>query len=384
MNRGPLSGMTVIELAGLGPAPYAGMLLAELGAEVIRIDRPGGSGILVGHEAVDILNRGKKSVLLDLKQPHAVNALLQLVATADVLIEGYRPGVTERLGIGPDDCLSQNPRLIYGRMTGWGQSGPLAQRAGHDIDYIAITGALHALGPHDGPPTIPLNLIGDFGGGATYLVMGILAALHETDRSGLGQVVDSAIVDGTAHLMSAVHMQMAAGIWDDRRGTNMLDGGAPYYSVYETADHEFMAVGAIEPKFYEELISVLDVQLDPALQDDRTTWPSSRDQLARAFAQKTQSEWTEWFSETDACVAPVLNTRNAMAHPHMMARETMVERDGVLQAAPAPRFSRTKTVLGSPPPLPGMHTTEILRRVGMAGAEQLHQDAEKHHIEVAS
>jgi alpha-methylacyl-CoA racemase len=384
MNIGPLSGMTVIELAGLGPAPFAGMLLAELGAEVIRIDRPGGSGILGGHEAVDILNRGKKSVLLDLKRPRAVNALLQLVATADVLIEGYRPGVAERLGVGPDDCFRQNPRLIYGRMTGWGQSGPLAQRAGHDIDYIAITGALHALGPHDGPPTIPLNLIGDFGGGATYLVMGILAALRETDRSGLGQVVDSAIVDGTTHLMSAVHMQMAAGIWDDRRGTNMLDGGAPYYSVYETADHEFMAVGAIEPKFYEELISVLDVQLDPALQDERTTWPSSRDQLARAFAQKTQSEWTERFSETDACVAPVLNTRNAMAHPHLMARETIVERDGVLQAAPAPRFSRTKTVLGTPPPLPGMHTTEILRRVGMAGVEQPHQDADKHHIEVAS
>lgn len=371
MTAGPLAGTRVIELAGLGPAPFAAMLLAELGAEVIRIDRPGGSGILTGHEAVDLLNRGKKSVLLDLKRPEAVEAALVIIAGADVLIEGYRPGVAEKLGLGPDECLARNPKLIYGRMTGWGQDGPLAQRAGHDIDYIAITGALHAIGTQDGPPSIPLNLIGDFGGGANYLVIGILAALREADRSGQGQVIDAAIVDGAAHLMTAIHMLMATGSWGEERGVNMLDGGAPYYSVYRTSDGEYISVGAVERKFYVELIARLGVALDPALQDDKSAWPQARAALAEVFAAKTQAEWAGVFVDSDACVAPVLSTRNALAHPHLVARGTLVERDGLIQSAPAPRFSRTKTVLAPPPAVPGTHTREVLKELGIDGAEDL-------------
>ena len=371
MSTGPLAGTRVIELAGLGPAPFAAMLLAELGAEVIRIDRPGGSGVLAGHEAVDLLNRGKKSVLLDLKKPEAVEAALKIVAGADVLIEGYRPGVAEKLGLGPEECLAQNPKLIYGRMTGWGQDGPLAQRAGHDVDYIAITGALHAIGPHGGPPSIPLNLIGDFGGGANYLVIGILAALREADRSGQGQVIDAAIVDGAAHLMTAIHMLMGTGTWGDERGKNMLDGGAPYYSVYQTSDNEYMSVGAVERKFYVELIERLGLDLDPALQDVQAAWPLSRAALTEVFAGKTQAYWAGLFADSDACVAPVLNTRSALEHPHLMARGTLVERDGLIQSAPAPRFSRTTTVLASPPVVPGAHTREILAGLGLKVAEDL-------------
>ncbi|MEE1764920.1 MULTISPECIES: CaiB/BaiF CoA transferase family protein [unclassified Streptomyces] len=371
MADGPLAGCRVLELAGIGPGPFAGMTLADLGAEVVRVDRPGGSGLFAGFEHVDVLNRGKKSVLLDLKRPDAVRAVLDMAARADVLIEGYRPGVAERLGLGPDDCLASNPRLVYGRMTGWGQDGPLARLAGHDIGYIALTGALHAVGSAGGPPQIPLNLVGDFGGGGTYLVIGVLAALREAERTGRGQIVDAAIVDGTAHLLAGTHMLLATGTWQDERGVNLLDGGAPFYAVYETSDGRHMAVGALEPKFYAELLAVLGLDEDPAAQHDRTGWPRLRERLAAAFASRTQDEWAKAFSASDACVAPVLSLREASDHPHIRARGTLVERDGVLQPAPAPRFSATPTALGSPPPVPGRHTADVLESWDVEDAEGL-------------
>ena len=371
MADGPLSGCRVLELAGIGPGPFAGMTLADLGAEVVRVDRPGGSGLFAGFEHVDVLNRGKRSVLLDLKRPDAVRAVLDMAARADVLIEGYRPGVAERLGLGPDDCLARNPRLVYGRMTGWGQDGPLARLAGHDIGYIALTGALHAVGSAGGPPQIPLNLVGDFGGGGTYLVIGVLAALREAERTGRGQIVDAAIVDGTAHLLAGTHMLLATETWQDERGVNLLDGGAPFYAVYETSDGRHMAVGALEPKFYAELLAVLGLDEDPAAQHDRAGWPRLRERLAAAFASRTQDEWAEAFSASDACVAPVLSLREAADHPHIRARGTLVERDGVLQPAPAPRFSATPTALGSPPPVPGRHTADVLESWDVEDAEAL-------------
>lgn len=269
---GPLNGCRVIELAGLGPAPFAAMTLADMGAEVVRIERPGGSAFFPGLEHLDILNRGKKSVALDLKDTRAVEAVLEMVMKADILVEGYRPGVAERLGLGPEQFLSRNPRLVYGRMTGWGQTGPLSHSAGHDIGYIALTGALHAIGPGDGPPQIPLNLVGDFGGGANYLVMGVLAALRHADRSGEGQVVDAAIVDGAAHLLASTHMMIATDAWSDERGSNMLDGGWPFYAVYECSDSKHVAVGALEPQFYAELLRLLELDIDPKNQHDRNQW----------------------------------------------------------------------------------------------------------------
>lgn len=368
---GPLAGCKVVELAGLGPAPFAAMTLADLGAEVIRIDRPGGAGVYPGVPQQDVLNRGKKSVLLDLKQPEAVRAVLRMVREADILLEGYRPGVAERLGVGPDDCWRENPALVYGRMTGWGQVGPLAATAGHDIDYIAITGALHAVGEAGGPPQIPLNLVGDFGGGGSYLVIGVLAAWHEARGSGRGQVVDAAIVDGVAHLLSGTHAMMATGTWADERGSNLLDGGAPFYQVYETADGGHLAVGALEGKFYAELLDKLGLDEDPAAQYDRAGWPRLRDRLAEAFAERSLAEWTTVFADSDACVAPVLGLRAAAQHPHIAARGSIVERDGILQAAPAPRFSRTRAVLGAAPPRPGEHTREVLAASGVRELEGL-------------
>ncbi|NJC71171.1 CoA transferase [Planosporangium thailandense] len=366
MNSGPLSGVRVLELAGIGPGPFAGMMLADLGAEVVRVDRPGGSGFFTGVEHLDVLNRGKRSVLLDLKYPAAVEAVLTMVARADVLIEGYRPGVAERLGLGPEACQARNPRLVYGRMTGWGQDGPLAQRAGHDVDFIALTGALHAIGAAGGPPQIPLNLLGDFGGGGTYLVIGVLAALREADRTGRGQVVDAAIVDGVSHLLAGTHTLLATGAWADERGVNLLDGGAPFYSVYETADGRYMAVGALEPKFYAELLAALGLDEDPRKQYDRSGWPALRARIAAAFAGRTQAEWAQVFADSDACVAPVLSLHEAARHPHVTARGSILERDGLPQPAPAPRFSATPTALGTPPPVPGQHTYEVLREWGVA------------------
>jgi alpha-methylacyl-CoA racemase len=335
---GPLSGCRVVELAGIGPGPFAGMILADLGAEVVRIDRPAAGDGPPQRAGADVLGRGKKSVALDLKRPEAVAAVLDLVAGADALIEGFRPGVTERLGLGPAQCLARNPRLVYGRMTGWGQDGPLAAQAGHDIGYIAVTGALHAIGAAGGPPQIPINLLGDFGGGSTYLVIGVLAALWAVRNGAPGQVVDAAIIDGTAHLLAMTHGMLAAGGWADDRGVNLLDGGAPFYSVYATAD---MAVGALEPKFYAEFTARLGLDEDPARQHDRRGWDALRGRIAAKFAARTQAEWTEVFSASDACVAPVLGLREAAEHPHIAARGTLVESGGVLQAAPAPRFSAT-------------------------------------------
>jgi alpha-methylacyl-CoA racemase len=351
---GPLSGCRVVELAGIGPGPFAGMILADLGAEVVRVDRPAtGEQGLPHRMGFDVLGRGKKSVVLDLKRPEDVAAVLDLVAGADVLIEGYRPGVTERLGLGPAQCLARNPRLVYGRMTGWGQDGPLAQQAGHDIGYIALTGALHAIGEAGGPPQIPLNLLGDFGGGGTYLVIGVLAALVAVRGGGPGQVVDAAIVDGTAHLLAMTHGMLASGTWADERGVNLLDGGAPFYAVYPTADGRHMAVGAIEPKFYAELLAGLGLDEDPARQHDRGGWQALRGRIAAAFAARTQAEWTAVFSGSDACVAPVLSLREAADHPHIAARGTLVTRDGVMQAAPAPRFSATPAGPAAAPPARG-------------------------------
>jgi alpha-methylacyl-CoA racemase len=309
-------------------------------------------------------------VALNLKDPDGVTVALRLIERADVLLEGYRPGVMERLGLGPDACLSRNPRLVYGRMTGWGQTGPLALRAGHDITYIALTGALHAIGPASGPPVIPLNLLGDFAGGSLYLVAGVLAALVERTKSGRGQVVDAAIVDGTASLLTQLAGFLSAGIWTDARGKNLLDGGAPWYAVYETADGGHVAVGAIEPKFYDELVSRLGLATeDLPGQWDTHRWPVLREALAAAFRRKTRDEWGRLFADSDACVAPVLSLTEAAAHPHLDGRHVFVERHGIREPAPAPRFSRTPTALTRPPCRLGEHTEEVLRDVDLTDEE---------------
>jgi alpha-methylacyl-CoA racemase len=363
---GPLHGVRVLEIGGIGPGPFAGLIMADMGAHVIRVDRPGGAAIFPGPPTLDVLNRGKRSVCLDLKNPAAVEVLLTLAARSDILIEGHRPGVAERMGFGPESCRAANPALVYGRMTGWGQDGPMADRAGHDISYIALTGALHAIGPAGGPPQIPLNLVGDFGGGGTYLVMGVLAALLEARSTGVGRTVDAAIVDGAAHLLAGIHGLMNTGTWQDEPGVNMLDGGAPYYAIYETEDGRHMAVGAIEPPFYRALLEVLELsEIDPIQQNDQMTWPRTRQALKTAFASKTQSEWAALFAPTDACTTPVLSMREAAEDPHLRARGTVVDRRGFIQPAPAPRFNRTDPTLGSPPPQPGEHTVQVLESLGI-------------------
>jgi alpha-methylacyl-CoA racemase len=349
-TEGPLTGTRVVELAGMGPAPHAAMLLADLGADVVRVQRPRPGG--VAEDAGDRPPRGRRIVEADLKDPDGRDAVLGLAARADVLIEGFRPGVTERLGLGPSDCAAVNPALVYARMTGWGQDGPLASTAGHDINYISITGVLHAIGREGHPPAIPLNLVGDFGGGSAYLVMGVLAALVERQRSGRGQVIDAAIVDGVGSLAQAIWTMRGSGRWNDRRGTNRLDSGAPFYDVYATSDGGYMAVGALEPRFYTELVTRLG--LDPATlppQQDRAGWPALRQVFARTFASRTRAEWTAVFEGTDACATPVLSFAEAAAHPHLAAREALIELDGVTQPAAAPRFSRTPArTPGTPPP----------------------------------
>ncbi|GAB3841038.1 CaiB/BaiF CoA transferase family protein [Dactylosporangium cerinum] len=359
---GPLHGLRVVELAGIGPGPFAAMLLADLGADVVRVDRAGGGSPIGADPTGDLLNRGKRSIAVDLKQPAGVETVLGLAGRAHALIEGWRPGVAERLGVGPDAVLARNPALVYGRMTGWGQHGPLATTAGHDVDYIALAGALHPIGPAGGPPQIPVNLVGDFGGGSLYLVVGILAALREADRTGRGQVVDAAIVDGTAHLTTLLHGLRAAGRWQDRRGANLLDGGAPFYAVYETADARHMAVGALEPQFYAELLRRLDLDREPDLpgQHDTAGWPRLRRVFAARFATRTREEWTHHFAGGDACVTPVLTLDESTRDAHLAARGTFVERHGTIQPAPAPRFSATPAELTGPPPLPGQHGRQIL------------------------
>ena len=368
-GTGPLKGVRVVEIAGIGPGPHAATLLADLGADVIRVERPGGA-LSPGTRETDLLTRGRPSVALDLKRPEAVETVLALVEDADVLLEGMRPGATERLGLGPDECLARNPRLVYGRMTGWGQDGPLAKAAGHDMNYISIAGALHGLGQDAHRPHFPTNLLGDFGGGSTYLVIGVLAALLEARGSGQGQVVDAAIVDGTAHVSAMFAGMLASGFAHERRAANLLDGGAPYYDVYETADGRHMSVGALEPQFYAVLVDLLGLTDLPS-RDDLAQWPVIKAAFTRRFKERTQAEWTEVFDGTDACVAPVLPLTEAAEHPHLRARGTYVDRDGVLQPAPAPRFSRTEATLTTGPSAPGGQTREALTAWGVADVDAL-------------
>ena len=339
---GPLHGLKVIELAGIGPGPMAAMLLADMGASVLRVDRKEASGLGVPRpERFDLLLRNRRSIPLDLKQPAAVNLVLDLVARSDVLIEGFRPGVTERLGLGPEICLEKNPKLIYGRITGWGQQGPLANAVGHDINYIALTGALHAIGRAGQAPTVPLNLVGDFGGGTLYLVMGILAALHEMKSSGNGQVVDAAMVDGVASLMTQPHGTFAAGMMSNDRGTNITDSGAPFYDTYQCSDGKWVSIGAVEKKFYAEVLRLLGLDALLADQWNRGAWTDAKDQIANAIKTRPRDEWCTVFEDTESCFAPVLTLDEAPHHPHLRARGTYVEIDGVTQPAPAPRFSRS-------------------------------------------
>ena len=366
---GPLTGLKVVELAGIGPGPFAAMLLADMGADVIRVDRPGEVNVIPPES--DALRRGRRSVVLDLRSPAGVEAVLALADRADVLIEGYRPGVTERLGVGPEDCWARNPALVYGRITGWGQHGPLAHAAGHDLSYLAITGALHAMGRRGEPPAVPLNLVGDFGGGSMYLVMGVLAALFEARRSGRGQVVDAAIVDGAASLTTLMHGMMAAGQWRDQRGVNLLDTGVPWYDVYQTSDGQWMAAGPLEPKFFAEFMTLLGLEPRETERADPRAWPTLRERIAAAFATRSRAEWTEIFEGTDACVAPVLSLTEAADHPHLAARGTFTEVAGVRQPAPAPRFSRTPAAVQGPPARPGAHTREALLDWGVPGVDAL-------------
>ena len=346
---GPLNGLKVIELAGIGPGPMCAMLLADLGATVLRIERKDPSGLGVPRPArFDLLLRNRRSMPLDLKQRASVDFVLELASRSDVLMEGFRPGVAERLGLGPDVCLERNPRLIYGRVTGWGQTGPLAQVPGHDINYIALTGALHAIGRAGQPPAVPLNLVGDFGGGTLYLALGILAALHEMKSSGKGQVVDAAMVDGVASLMTQPHGTFAAGMMTNERGTNITDSGAPFYDVYECSDGLWIALGAVEKKFYAEALRVLGLESLLAEQWNRDRWSAAKAQIAEKVKTRTRSEWCRMFEGTESCFAPVLSLEEAPQHPHLLERATYLEIDGVVQPAPAPRFSRTVP----PTPLP--------------------------------
>lgn len=344
--NGPLAGLRVVEFAGIGPGPYAAMLLADMGADVVRIDREGAV-----RRKNDVTLRGRRIIALDLKQPEHIASALDLIDRAEVVIEGFRPGVMERLGLGPDVALARNPKLVYGRMTGWGQSGPLAPWAGHDIDYIAITGALAAIGPREGKPVPPLNLVGDFGGGSLYLVMGILAAVMSARQSGQGQVVDCAISDCVVHMLSMFHGMLASGTWSTERGANMLDGGAPYYTTYECADGKHLAVGALEPQFYATLRAKAGLsgpEFDE--QRDQAQWPDQHARAAAIFRTKTRDEWAAILEGSDACAAPIMTMAEAPSHPHLKAREAFVTIDGVVQSAPAPRFSATPTQAGTPSP----------------------------------
>ena len=365
---GPLTGLRVVELAGLGPAPYACMLLAELGADVVRVDRPGGGSLIVDPSR-DALNRSRPSVAVDLKSAGGREVLLRLLDGADVLVEGLRPGVLERLGVGPDEALARNPRLVYARMTGWGQDGPVAQRAGHDINYLGLTGALHAIGTAD-TPIVPLNIGADFGGGSMFLLVGILAALVERATSGRGQVVDAAMVDGASSLITMVYGLLGAGLWQDRRAANLLDGGAPFYDTYVCADGRHVAVGALEPQFYAAFVEGLGLTgALPGAQYDLAHWPEHRRLFAEAFATRPRDEWAEAFAGTDACVTPVLALGEAPVHPHLAARGTFVEQDGASQPGPAPRFSRTPGAVRGAPRRPGADTREALTDWGFSADE---------------
>jgi alpha-methylacyl-CoA racemase len=364
---GPLQGVKVIEMAGIGPGPFTAMMLADMGAEVLRVDRPNAR---VLNPEKDVLNRGRRSIAVDLKHPDGVQTVLRLVEQADAIIEGFRPGVMERLGLGPDECLARNPKIVYGRMTGWGQDGPLSRAAGHDINYIAIAGVLNNFKRIGERPVPPNNLVGDFGGGGLLLAFGLVCALLEASRSGQGQVVDAAMVDGAAVLSTMIHAFVAMGIWQDNPGHNMLDTGAPFYEVYETADGKYMAIGAIEHQFYAELLDrtgLKDEELP--FQMNRDEWPSLKERFTALFMSKTRDEWQSVLEGTDACAVPVLSMTEAPTHPHNVARQTFVVRDGVTQPAPAPRFSRTNAEIARPPTAPGGHTGEALADWGFSADE---------------
>jgi len=355
---GPLTGIRVVEMAGIGPGPFTAMMLSDLGAEVIRVDRLSHKG--TGHRA-NVLNRGRKSIAVDLKNPRGVETTLRLIEQADVVLEGFRPGVMERLGLGPEECLSVNPRLIFGRMTGWGQTGPLSQAAGHDINYISIAGALGAMGYADRPPAPPLNLVGDFGGGAMYLLTGILAALVERATSGQGQIIDAAMTDGTASLLSPFFGLMAMNMWTTDRFSNRLDGGAFYYGSYECSDGKYISIGSLEPQFYALLLEKAEIT-DPEFQEqlDEAAWPAKREKLNQLFKTRTRQQWCDIMEGTDVCFAPVLDLNEAPTHPHNIDRKTFVELEGVVQPAPAPRFSRTQGEIQGPAAMAGEHTREVL------------------------
>jgi alpha-methylacyl-CoA racemase len=384
---GPLAGVRVVELAGIGPGPFAAMMLADMGADVVRVDRAADVGAPSGPAGIaglrppapgtgsapagphpDVVRRGRRSIGVDVKHPDGRQVVLDLAARSDALLEAFRPGVAERLGLGPDDCRAVNPRLVYGRMTGWGQQGPLATTAGHDIGYIALTGALHGSRRAGERPVPPMNLLGDMGGGAMMLAFGVVCALLEAGRSGRGQVVDASIVDGTAALATFVLGLRNQGAWPAPAGRNLLDTGAPFYEVYTCADGREVAVGALEPKFYAELLRLSGMDDHPELAPERrmdpTTWAAAKHRWAELFASRTRDEWATVFEGSDACVAPVLDWDEAPRHPHLAARETYVERDGAVQSAPAPRFDRTQATLGLPPPHPGDHTDALLAELG--------------------
>ena len=380
-DAGPLAGIRIVEIAGRGPGPFAGMLLADMGAEIIRIDRPDPPARPQAPDhRLELYNRGRRSVVVDLKHEEGAEIVLRLGAQADAIYEGYRPGVAERLGIGPEPCLRRNPRIVYGRSTGWGQTGPLAYTAGHDINYIAVAGVLGTIGNAGEPPAIPLNLIGDYAGGGMMLAFGIVCALLEAHGSGRGQVVDAAMVDGASLLMTLFHGRRMMGTWNDERGTNYVDSGAPFYNVYATADRRYVAVGAIEPKFQRALFDAIGMDADgitvPMSAVDRTEWPEVRRRLEAVFATRTRDEWTAALAGVDGCMSPVLGLSEVAGHPQLQARDAFPAIDGIPQPAPAPRFSRTRPTLRTGPPAPGEHTREALADWGFAGDElqRLHRD----------
>ena len=368
---GVLSGYKIVEFAGIGPAPMCAMLLADMGAEVLRLDRTEDAQLGIHTEAkYNLLGRSRRSVAVDLKRREGSELALRLIERADALLEGFRPGVMERLGLGPDVCLARNPKIVYGRMTGWGQDGPLALAAGHDINYIALTGALHSIGRRGEAPVPPLNLVGDFGGGGVYLALGVVAGMLEAQKSGKGQVIDVAMIDGAASLMAALYGLRGAGVWNDTRGNNILDTGSHYYNVYETKDGEYVSVGSIEAKFYAELLRLTGLEGEKLpTQNDRAQWSAFQERLKSIFKTKTREEWCRIMEGSEVCFAPVLNLQEAPNHPHNRHRETFVEIDGVVQPAPAPRFSRTPSKIQCPPASPGEHTREALRDWGFSGSE---------------